>query len=150
MIRRLAHLCLFTRDLDRQVSFYRDTLGLGVKFRFAAADGAIFGVYILVGDSTFIEIFDQKLAALQWGGDTGPLVAGNRYGHLCLEVSGLADLRAALQGRGVSVSEIRSGLDDSLQAWLADPDGNRIELMEYTNRSAQLAPGMDTLVRSAK
>ena len=150
MIRRLAHLCLFTNDLERLVAFYRDGLGLSVKFRFAAADGAVFGAYVGAGDSTFIEFFDQHLAAKQWGGDLAPLAAGNRYGHLCLEVTGLADFRAALMERGVSVGEIRAGLDHSLQAWLADPDGNRVELMEYTHRSAQLAPGAEGWVRSTK
>jgi catechol 2,3-dioxygenase-like lactoylglutathione lyase family enzyme len=150
MIRRLAHLCLLTNDLDRLVAFYRDGLGLAVKFRFHAADGSVFGAYVSAGDSTFVEFFDQALAAKQWGGDTGPLVAGNRYQHLCLEVTGLADFRAALLARGVSVGEIRGGMDGSLQAWLADPDGNRIELMEYTHRSAQLAPGADGAIHSAK
>jgi lactoylglutathione lyase len=150
MIRRLAHLCLITNDLDRLVAFYRDALGLKVKFRFAAADGAIFGAYAEVGDSTFVEFFDQKLSARQWGGNTDPLVAGNRYGHLCLEVTGLADFRDALLARGVSVGELRTGMDASLQAWLADPDGNRIELMEYTHRSAQLAPGHDAVLRSER
>ncbi|MBC8010770.1 MAG: VOC family protein [Burkholderiales bacterium] len=150
MIRKLAHLCLITNDLDRLVAFYRDALGLTVKFRFAAADGAIFGAYVEVGDSTFIEFFDQHLSAKQWGGNLDPLSAGNRYGHLCLEVTGLADFRATLVARGVSVGEIRTGMDSSLQAWLADPDGNRIELMEYTHRSAQLAPGGEKILRSAK
>ena len=150
MIRRLAHLGLYTNDLERLVAFYRDALGLSVKFRFAAADGAIFGAYVGAGDSTFIEFFDQYLAAQQWGGDLAPLTAGNRYGHLCLEVTGLADFRAVLLKRGVSVGEIRTGMDHSLQAWLADPDGNRIELMEYTHRSAQLAPGAEGLLRSTK
>jgi catechol 2,3-dioxygenase-like lactoylglutathione lyase family enzyme len=150
MIRRLAHLCFLTNDLDRLVAFYRDGLGLPVKFRFAAADGTIFGAYVSAGDSTFVEFFDQRLSAKQWGGNLDPLVAGSRYAHLCLEVTGLADFRAVLLARGVSVGEIRCGLDHSLQAWLSDPDGNRIELMEYTHRSAQLAPGTDGVVRSAK
>lgn len=150
MIRRLAHLCFITNDLDRLIAFYRDSLGLPVKFRFSAADGSIFGAYVSAGDSTFVEFFDQHLAAKQWGGDLSPLSAGNRFTHLCFEVTGLADFRSALVARGVSVGEIRNGLDGSLQAWLADPDGNRIELMEYTHRSAQLAAGLDGVVRSAK
>ncbi|MDF3056031.1 MAG: hypothetical protein K0R17_246 [Rariglobus sp.] len=148
MIRRLAHLCLTTNDLERIVAFYRDKLGLAVKFRFAAADQAIFGAYIAIGDTTFIEFFDQHLAARQWGGDLAPLTNGNRYGHLCLEVTGLAAFRESLLSRGVEVGDIRVGFDGSHQAWLADPDGNRIELMEYTHESAQLAPGFDGVVRS--
>jgi catechol 2,3-dioxygenase-like lactoylglutathione lyase family enzyme len=152
MIRRLAHLCLHTDDLERLIAFYRDGLGLPVKFRFLAADGAVFGAYIAAGDSTFVEFFDRRLAALQWGkgAEPAPLTDGSRYGHFCLEVSGLADFRATLLARGLSVGEIRVGLDGSLQAWLSDPDGNRIELMEYTHRSAQLAPTAEGQLRSAK
>lgn len=150
MIRRLAHLCFTTNDVERLVAFYRDGLGLSVKFRFAAADGEIFGAYIDVGDSSFIEVFDQHRAAKQWGGKLDPLVAGSRYGHVCLEVTGLADFCQTLLTRGVSVGELRSGLDGSLQAWLTDPDGNSIELMEYTHHSAQLEPGSENTVWSSK
>ena len=152
MIRRLAHLCLTTNDLDRLVRFYRDQLGLTVKFRFAAADGSIFGAYVAMGDSTFVEFFDQAGAARQWGEGRPlePLTAGNRYGHFCLEVTGLAALRDKLIEQGVEVRPMSRGMDGSWQAWLADPDGNRIELMEYTHASAQLAPGDEGRLQSLK
>lgn len=150
MIRHLAHLCFTTNDLERITAFYRDHLGLAVKFRFTAADQSVFGAYIAAGDTTFIEFFDQKGAARQWGGEPAPITNGSRYGHFCLEVTGLAAFRETLLARGVDVGGIRTGLDGSSQAWLADPDGNRIELMEYNHGSAQLAPGNDGVVRSAK
>ncbi|MFH1497900.1 MAG: VOC family protein [Verrucomicrobiota bacterium] len=152
MIRKLAHLCLTTNDLDRVVAFYRDRLGLTVKFRFAAADGSIFGAYVAMGDTTFVEFFDQAGATRQWGDGTppAPLTTGNRYGHFCLEVTGLAAFRETLIARGVDVGPITTGMDGSFQAWLADPDGNRIELMEYTHASAQLAPGDEGRLRSQK
>lgn len=152
MIRRLAHLCLTTHDLDRLIRFYRDQLGLAVKFRFAAADGSIFGAYVAMGDTTFVEFFDQAGASKQWGDGSasGPLTAGNRYGHFCLEVTGLPALREHLIAGGVDVGPIHTGMDGSFQAWLADPDGNRIELMEYTHASAQLAPGNEGRLQSAK
>jgi predicted enzyme related to lactoylglutathione lyase len=43
----------------------------------------------------------------------------------------------ALRARGVEVSEVKMGGDQSWQAWLADPDGNRIELHQYTPESWQ-------------
>lgn len=153
MILRLAHLCLHTNDLARLITFYRDGLGLPVKFRFAAADGSIFGAYIALGDTTFVEFFDQRGAALQWGDPDAPLpplASGNRYAHFALEVDNLAATRAALLARGVEVGEIRRGLDHSFQAWLTDPDGNRIELMQYTPQSAQIAPGSDALLHSTR
>ena len=138
MIRRLAHLCLMTNDLPRQIAYYQDGLGLPIKFRFVNNDGELFGAYFECGDSTFIEIFDQVLAAKQWGGDPAPLRENNRYNHLCLEVIGLAETREMLIKRGVAIGEITTGMDHSLQAWGADPDGNKLELMQYTHRSWQL------------
>lgn len=139
MIRRLAHLCLLTDRLPELVRFY-ETLGLKVHFRFVNPVGVSFGVYLQCGDSTFIEILDHTVSAEVWGGEATPLRGGGRYGHACLEVTGLVDFRHELIARGVPVSEIRSGSDGSAQAWTADPDGNRIELMEYTVRSWQLRP----------
>lgn len=139
MIRRLSHLCLMTNNLPGQIAFYRDRLGLAVQFRFRNDAGEEFGVYLGCGDTTFVEIFDQALAAREWGGDVRPLHEGNRYNHFCLEVTGLKELCETLRARGVEVGEMRtSHHDHSWQAWLADPEGNRIELMEFTHRSRQL------------
>ena len=48
---------------------------------------------------------------------------------------------AELRARGVEVSDPKLGSDQSWQAWLADPDGNRIELHGYTPDSHQ-APSL--------
>lgn len=142
MIRKLAHLCFVTTEFDRLVAFYRDILGLPVKFTFTLPeDGATFGCYLDCGDSTFIEIFDRDLSAKMWGGGAAPaeLLAGNRYTHFCLEVQDLEALRTELVARGLDVTEVKQGIDHSFQAWTKDPDGNAIELMQYTGASLQLA-----------
>ena len=71
MIRRLAHLCFITDNLDRMVDFYSKAIGLPVKFSFKNTDGEIFGHYLECGDSSFIEIFDRALKHKQWGGGAG-------------------------------------------------------------------------------
>ena len=38
---------------------------------------------------------------------------------------------------GVTVTDKKLGSDNSWQAWLSDPDGNRIELHQYTAQSLQ-------------
>ena len=138
MIRQLAHLCFHTDRMAQMVAFYQEVLGLPVKFTLTGDDGQTLGYYFECGQSTFIEIFDQARAVKQWGGQLNPLAAGNRYQHFCLEVIGLQDFRASLEARGISVSPITVGMDGSRQAWISDPDGNAIELMEYTPRSLQL------------
>jgi catechol 2,3-dioxygenase-like lactoylglutathione lyase family enzyme len=138
MIRRLGHLCFVTDNLQGMLDFYTRALGLAVQFIFKNDDGEVFGYYLAAGDSTFIEIFDRVLKVKQWGGPLAELAAGNRYSHFCLEVTALRDFKAALESRGVKVGDVSTGMDHSMQAWLKDPDGNAIELMEYTSRSWQL------------
>ncbi|HEY3331040.1 MAG TPA: VOC family protein [Capsulimonadaceae bacterium] len=144
MIRRIAHLCFNTDQLEKMKQFYSETLKLPVKITFKTSDDEIFGYYFDCGDSSFIEVFDRVLKHKQWGGSPENLVTGNQYAHFCFEVTALADLKATLESRGVKVTEIRTGMDNSLQAWTSDPDGNAIELMEYTSRSLQIQPGHST------
>jgi catechol 2,3-dioxygenase-like lactoylglutathione lyase family enzyme len=139
MIRKLAHVCLQTDDLPRLLDFYHAKLGLPIKFPFINKDGETFGYYLASGDTTFIEIFDRVLKAKQWGGDE-PLIYGNRLGHFCLEVTGLKEFKTQLESRGVKLNDIQTGMDHALQMWTNDPDGNPIELMEYTAAAWQLLP----------
>jgi len=140
MIRKLAHLCLVTDQLEPMREFYTQKLGLSVQFVFHHTDGGTFGYYLCCGDTTFIEIFDRAGKTKQWGHDGGPLRAGNQMNHLCFEVTGLKELHTMLIARGVKIGEIMTGMDSSLQAWTGDPDGNAIEFMEYTHASWQLQP----------
>lgn len=148
MIRRLAHLCLVTDDLNRMKAFYSGVLGLPVKFRFENASGETFGLYFDIGDSSFIEIFDRKGMHKQWGGKEGteppPLAdtATSRYRHFCVEVRDLPAFVKLLEDKGVKVRPIRQGMDRSFQAWINDPDGNPVELMEYTPESLELRRGV--------
>ena len=79
------------------------------------------------------------MAAEVWGGKVEPLAIGTHYKHFCLEVTGLDEFCKMLKDKGVEVSEIKLGMDNSRQAWIADPDGNAIELMEYSYSSLQLS-----------
>ena len=138
MIRTLAHLNFMTNDLSKIIDFYVNKLGMKVKFTLNNKQGEPFGYYFECGNTTFLEFFDQGMAAKVWGGKVEELTIGNRYRHFCLEVTQLDDFCRDLKGKGVEVSEITMGMDNSRQAWIADPDGNKIELMEYGPTSLQL------------
>jgi len=138
MIRQLAHLNFFTNDLEKIIDFYVNKLGMQIKFTLKNNDGLPFGYYFDCGNSTFLEFFDQALAIKQWGGEVGTLSTGTQYKHFCLEVTGLDEYCQKLRGLGVAVTAISMGMDNSRQAWIADPDGNAIELMEYGPHSLQL------------
>jgi len=138
MIRQLAHLNFVTNNLSRIIDFYVAKLGMKVKFTLDNEQGQPFGYYFECGNSTFLEFFDQKMASEVWGGSVLDLTIGTRYKHFCLEVTGLDEYCKTLKSKGVDVTDISMGMDNSRQAWIADPDGNQIELMEYGPSSLQL------------
>jgi catechol 2,3-dioxygenase-like lactoylglutathione lyase family enzyme len=138
MIRTLAHLNFVTNDLPKIIDFYVNKLGMKVKFTLNNREGEPFGYYFECGNTTFLEFFDQGMAAKVWGGNVEELTIGTRYKHFCLEVTGLDEFCRNLKSKGVDVSDITMGMDIARQAWIADPDGNQIELMEYGPTSLQL------------
>ncbi len=144
MIKQLAHLCLKTSQLDRMTVFYRDTLGATLKFRYLAKDGRPIGCYFAFGGTTFVEVFDHADAHRRSNSPKplepledplDPWLA--RYNHFCLQVEGLDAYVKLLESRGLSVTGRKTGNDRSHQAWIKDPDGNLIELQEYTAQSRQ-------------
>ena len=129
MIKALAHLCFTVRDLAASEAFYRDKLGLAPAFDFVNEKGEKFGAYLHVAGRAFIELFQGKVAAP---------ADGQTYKHFCLEVDDVAAAVKALRAKGVEVTDPKMGSDHSWQAWLSDPDGNRIELHGYTPESKQV------------
>ena len=140
MITRLANLCLKTDDLGRMTDFYTRVLGLKIKFSLRNARGQIIGHYFELGSMSFLEIFDIRLSAEQWGGRVRTLSAQARstYQHFCLEVKGIEAVARELNEKGVDVTPLKVGMDNSKQIWIKDPDGNPIEFMEYTEKSLQI------------
>jgi catechol 2,3-dioxygenase-like lactoylglutathione lyase family enzyme len=128
MIIGMAHACFTVSDLERSLQFYRDALGLEPAFDFVNEDGRRFGIYLYLGGRSFVELFEGQL---------GERAEGQSYRHICLEVDDIQSTVRTLRERGIEVSDPKLGRDQSWQAWIADPDGNRIELHDYTAESWQ-------------
>jgi len=133
MITGIAHACFTVSNLERALEFYCEGLGLSPAFDFVNAEGRRTGIYLHVGGRTFIELFEGALDKPATGGS---------FRHVCLEVDDIHATVQALRERGVEVSEIKLGKDQSYQAWVTDPDGNRFELHGYTPDSWQ-APHLE-------
>jgi catechol 2,3-dioxygenase-like lactoylglutathione lyase family enzyme len=127
MIKTLAHVCLFSKDLNRSLDFYCGALGLRRHFDFIK-DGALFGFYLQIDANHFIEIF--KAGAEEKAG-------AQRIHHLCLEVDDLDALRDRLIQLGVKVTAKKKGCDQTWQFWCQDPDGTEVEFQQYTDQSSQ-------------
>ncbi len=127
---RLAHVCLNVRDLAVALEFYR-RLGFDERFSFTRG-GRDYGRYLALGDSSFLEIFEDP--------QRGPVV-NNGLAHFCLETRDLDALMAQLDARGVPYTPPKLGCDHTRQIWLKDPDGNAFEVHQYTPASLQTRGG---------
>ena len=132
MITGIAHACFTVSNLERSIAFYRDGLGLEPAFDFTNKEGRRFGLYLHAGGRNFVELFEGQL---------GERAERQSFRHICLEVDDIEATVAALRARGVEVSDPKLGGDQSWQAWITDPDGNRFELHQYTPESRQ-APSL--------
>lgn len=94
MIKTLAHLCVFSKDLNRSLDFYCSALGLKRHFDFIK-NGALFGFYLQVAPGQFIEIFKA---------DPAMEIRSQRIHHFCLEVDDIDALRDKLIKHGVEVT----------------------------------------------
>jgi glyoxylase I family protein len=128
MVTNMAHACFIVADLERSLHFYQDGLGLPLAFDFKNEKGGRRGVYLHLGGRNFIELFVGEVAE--------PAKAQS-FRHICLEVDDIQATVADLRNKGIEVSEPKYGIDCSWQAWITDPDGNRIELHDYTPESWQ-------------
>jgi lactoylglutathione lyase/glyoxylase I family protein len=130
-VKQLAHVCIFANDLAETRDFYRDVLGMEIVFNFTRKN-AWYGFYLGAGGRSNLEVFLKPEAEYS---------NRNRINHLCLEVASIDDAVTHIRGRGVDVTDKALGCDETWQAWLADPNGVRIELFEYTALSAQFSGG---------
>ncbi len=126
-VKQLAHVCIFAHDLEATRAFYGDVLGLDTQFSFLR-DGEVFGFYLNCGGRSHVEVFQKG---------ESQYAESNQINHLCLEVEDLDAAVEHIRSKGVEVTAKKYACDDTWQAWVRDPNDVKIELFEYTDRSAQ-------------
>lgn len=135
MITGIGHVAFRVTDLERALDFYCAKLGLREAFRLdRAGEPSPWIVYLQIAPGHFLELFPGAAER----GVLPDRAAG--YNHFCLEVDDMDATLAELARRGLAVAGAPSkGLDNNWQYWLADPDGNRIELMQIAPESPHAA-----------
>lgn len=129
MITDIGHAAFGAYNLDATLAFY-ELLGIKESFRLYREDGSTMLVYLHVGGDRFIEVFPN-------GPEPDPKRTSS-FQHLCLLTDDLEGTVEELRAKGVTIDrELKQGLDTNLQAWISDPDGNAIELMQLSPESPQ-------------
>jgi catechol 2,3-dioxygenase-like lactoylglutathione lyase family enzyme len=115
------HIALATRNFDRLRDFYTATLGLPLIGGFPGER-----IVFLGAGTTAIELIEE--------GTPGRAAGLNGWSHLALEVADLDAAHAALAARGVPFHVPPEPYPPAAPtvriAFLRDPDGNEIELIQ--------------------
>jgi lactoylglutathione lyase len=125
MVRAITATVLFVRDLDRCLTFYRDTLGLEVQN--SDAHSAAFKM-----EHIYLLLLDPSAAASLIGSDEDELkikIKGGPRGLLAAEVSDVDAAYEVLSAKGVTFR--RPPIDQpwgKRTAHFADPEGNLWEI----------------------
>ena len=125
----LSHVGIWPRDFEASLKWYTEVLGLEEAFRLHREDGEVSLVYLHLGEFAFLEIFNPKQ----------PTTPG--HVHFAIQVedieAAVEDLMKRLPVESVKNPEIKLGKCGAKLFNFFDPDGNRIEFMEFVSGSLQ-------------
>ena len=128
----LGHIAIKVTDLDRSLDYYINKLGFPEMLRLHKDDGSTWLVYLRITDEQYLEVFPGAET------DRAPGWDANGMNHMCLIVDNIDEVLARIAEAGLTLLlPLKTAIDGNRQAWLEDPDGNRIELMEMAPDSLQ-------------
>lgn len=159
-INNVMHVSFFTDKMDEMIAFYCEKLGCKVKVltRYKAYldrddrpamqaiaqkdPERIFSVYLEIASGQFVEFFPKADGQLDrddtpWNGRLG-------YSHFALTVDDIFAAYDELVAAGVTPdTQVSKGPSETYQFWVSDPDGNKFEVMQYTDKSYQVVGHID-------
>ncbi len=131
MFERVDHLEVYSRDIDRTVDFYVNTLGFTLWRRTQSArdDGSSLDLACVRLGDTMVEIIKAQQEAMDQPVDQNKM--GMRM--FALRVHDMAKTVEYLEGKGVKFFQTprETPVFEGLRAEILDPDGIRIELREW-------------------
>ncbi len=122
---RTLHFGLRVADLDRSLAFYT-AVGYGIV-------GSVAGTGM--GHLTMLKLPSDEFVTIELvhNPTEAALDGGSRLSHFVIQVDSMDVALTELAGRGIDAEAPTSpdGTADFQTTWIADPDGNRIELVQW-------------------
>ena len=125
---RLLHTMIRVRDLDASLNFYSNLLGMKVLRKRDYPTGKFTLAFVGYGDETSNSVIELTH---NWG-QTEPYNLGSAFGHLAIAVPDVYRACEQLAAAGVKIPRPAGPMahGGSVIAFIEDPDGYRIELVQ--------------------
>ena len=119
---RTLHIGLRVTDLGRSLAFYA---AIGYEVVGSVPETPI-------GHLTMLKLPGDEFVTIELVHDGKPVDRGTDLSHLVVKVESMADMLEALAGHGIEPVEPRQERADGPETtFIADPDGRRIELVQW-------------------
>ena len=134
---RILHTMIRVGDLDKSIAFYTEILGMQLLRRSDYPEGRFTLAFVGYADES-----EQAAIELTHNWDTAAYELGNGYGHIALAVPDAAAACAAIRQRGGKVVREAGPMKHgtTIIAFVEDPDGYKIELIQENTRAAKADP----------
>jgi len=128
---RLLHTMLRVGDLERSIHFYCDVLGMKLLRRKDYPEGKFTLAFVGYGDESTTAVLE-----LTHNWDRDRYQIGDGYGHVALGVEDIHATCARLREAGARITREPGPMKHgtTVIAFLDDPDGYKIELIEESSR----------------
>jgi lactoylglutathione lyase len=135
------HVGISVADLGAATDWYCRALDLEPEFRFELSHIALRGVMLLGRTGYRVELIERAGSASAAPAPASPDEAALRrgYGHMCLDIPDVDAAHAALLAAGAAdrMPPRASPEPGVRMAFVADPEGNLIELIDRTSARAR-------------
>ena len=120
---RTLHFGLRVADIDRSLAFYT---GVGYEVLGTVPDTPF-------GQLTMLKLPGDDFVTIELVHDPSTRDSGRGPHHFVIQVESMDAATAALAAAGITAEEPTSpdGSDEFQTSWVTDPDGNRIELVQW-------------------
>jgi len=124
---RILHTMIRVGDLERSIRFYTEVLGMSVLRRRDYPEGRFTLVFVGYGPET-----EQAVIELTYNYGVERYDQGSGFGHIAIEVGDAAAACEEIRRRGGKVVREAGPMKHgtTVIAFVEDPDGYRIELIE--------------------
>ena len=128
---RILHTMLRVGDLERSIAFYRDVLGMKLISRKDYPDGKFTLAFLGYGSNPEHAEIELKH---NWGVTSFEL--GTAYGHIALGVDDIYGACDKIRAAGGTISREPGPMKhgSTVIAFVVDPDGYKVELIEQGSR----------------